>query len=491
MSRLQLRKISKLFPGVKALQEVDMKIEAGEIHALCGENGAGKSTLMNILAGNLQPEDGDIVLNGNKVEFNIPKEAFASGIALVYQHLSLVDSLSVAENIFANHRFRNNWAMIPYDKLYAMTNELLQQLKITSINPKTLVSKLSAPEKQLVEIAKALSKKPSILILDEPTASLTDREIKALFSTLGRLKTEGVSIIYISHRLEEIFEIADKVTVLKDGKSQGMFSVRDLDKNRLIRLMVGRDIVNLKVESTARGEVLLEVKNLSSARFRDISFKLHEGEILGIAGLVGAGRTEIARAIFGADGVESGTIYLKGELLRPDHPSDAIENGIAYVPEDRKSLGLFPEMTIQDNIVVASLRQTMKGKLYNQSVANDVSQTYKDKLHIASRDVKSIVNTLSGGNQQKVVLAKWLLANPQVLIVDEPTHGVDVGAKFEIYEILKSLASQGKGILMISSELTELIGLCDRILVINKGKLAGEVKGTHATEENILQLASN
>lgn len=491
MSRLQLQRISKTFPGVKALQDVDFAVEAGEIHALCGENGAGKSTLMNILSGNLQPDQGNIFLNKQPVKIPSPIAAFDLGIAIVHQHLSLIDSLSVAENIFANQQPRNRWGLIQFDQLYQMAGALLQQMHIPSIHPKTIVMELSPPEKQLVEIAKALSKKPSILILDEPTASLTDREIKVLFALLAKLQSEGVSIIYISHRLNEIFQLADRVTVLKDGKSQGTFVKNELDKGKLIKLMVGREVIDIKSESVSTGDVLLDVRNLTTHRLNRISFQLHKGEIIGLAGLIGSGRTEIARAVFGADEMESGDILLSNEMFRPRHPKDAIENGIAYVPEDRKLLGLFTEMSIENNIVSASLPAITRGKWYSNSMAAQLSLSLKEKLHISTSDTKNLVSTLSGGNQQKVVLAKWLLTHPQLLIVDEPTHGIDVGSKFEIYAILQSLAKEGKGIIIISSELPELIGLCDRILVIRNGNLVGEVKGNEATEENILTLAAN
>ena len=477
MSRLQLQRISKTFPGVKALQDVDFAVEAGEIHALCGENGAGKSTLMNVLSGNLQPDQGNIFLNKPPVKIPSPIAAFDLGIAIVHQHLSLIDSLSVAENIFANQQPRNRWGLIQFDQLYQMAGALLQQMHIQSIHPKTIVMELSPPEKQLVEIAKALSKKPSILILDEPTASLTDREIKVLFALLAKLQSEGVSIIYISHRLNEIFQLADRVTVLKDGKSQGTFVKNELDKGKLIKLMVGREVIDIKSESVSTGDVLLDVRNLTTHRLNRISFQLHKGEIIGLAGLIGAGRTEIARAVFGADEMESGDILLSNEMFRPRHPKDAIKNGIAYVPEDRKLLGLFAEMSIKNNIVSASLPAITRGKWYSNSIAEQLSLSLKEQLRISTSDTKNLVSTLSGGNQQKVVLAKWLLTHPQLLIVDEPTHGIDVGSKFEIYAILQSLAKEGKGIIIISSELPELIGLCDRILVIRNGNLVGEVKG--------------
>lgn len=496
MSRLQLHQISKSFPGVKALQEVNLMVEAGEVHALCGENGAGKSTLMNCIAGNLQPDGGRILWNGTEVTIRTPMQAFQLGVATVYQHLSLVESLSVAENIFANKQPRNQWGLIQFHQLYDTTRELLGLLGIhaggaVNIDPQTILSKLSAAEKQLVEIAKALAKKPSLLILDEPTASLTDPEIKVLFAVLAKLKSEGVSIIYISHRLDEIFHVADRITILKDGKWQGTFAKNELTKDQLIKRMVGRDIVHTKNNFAPTDDVLLEVKNITSARFKNVSFQLHKGEIIGLAGLIGAGRTEIARAIFGADEITAGTFLLNNQPFRAHHPAAAIAKGIAYLPEDRKSLGLFADKSIQDNMVAACLPTIKKGKWYSQSMAEQFAQSYQEKLQIATTHVKKTVNALSGGNQQKVVLAKWLLTHPQVLMVDEPTHGVDVGAKFEIYEILNALAKQGKGIIVISSELPELMALCHRILVIKNGELAGEVKGNEATEEMILQMAAN
>lgn len=491
MSRLQLQRISKSFSAVKALQQVDMQFNAGEIHAVCGENGAGKSTLMNILAGNLQPDEGGIFNDGERITLASPGNAFNVGIATVYQHLSLCDNLSVAENVFANQQPQGRWGLIDFDQLYQQAGELMAIFQIRSINPRTLVGKLPAAQKQLVEIAKALARKPSILILDEPTASLTERETNALFPLLRRLRTEGTTIIYISHRLDEIFQLADRITVLKDGRTQGTFETNTLDRQKLIRLMVGRDIVNLKNEPAKTDRVLLSVENLSSAKFRAISFQLHEGEILGLAGLVGAGRTEIARAIVGIDKAEAGFISMPGRRLDNKHPADAIAQGLAYVPEDRRSEGLFPEASMQDNIVAAGLKKVTARKLFSALRSKTQALLFKERLHIATAGVGMRVNNLSGGNQQKVMLAKYLFTEPRVLIVDEPTHGIDVGARFEIYEILKSLTRQGKGIVLISSDTPELLGLCDRILVINKGSISGELNGAEATEERILELASN
>lgn len=491
MAYLTLNHISKAFPGVQALDKIDIALQQGEIHALCGENGAGKSTLMNILAGNIQPDEGTISINGKGVIFDSPQAAFLQGIAIVYQQLSLTDNLSVAENIFVNQQPANKWGIINFTELHKKTEQLLRQLQLKDIHPKTIVAKLSPTQKQLVEIAKALSRNPSLFILDEPTASLSDQETAILFKLLKKLRSEGVAVVYISHRLEEIFTLSDRVSILKDGKYQGTFETADLTKNALIRLMVGREIKALKQESHILPEIILEVKKLSGSGFQQISFELYRGEILGLSGLAGAGRTEIARAIFGIDAFDSGEVRLHNKVLQSKHPYQSIAKGMAYLPEERKSLGLFSDMSISENIIAGKLSNAVAGKFYQSSKANRLALELKNKLRIVTPGIQQRVNNLSGGNQQKVVLAKWLLTNPDVLIVDEPTHGIDVGAKFEIYEILQSLAASGKGIMIISGELPELIGICDRILVIKSGKLAGELLQKDATEEKLMALASN
>jgi ribose transport system ATP-binding protein len=492
MNELRLERICKTFPGVKALDNVDLSVRKGEILSICGENGAGKSTLMNIIAGNLQPESGDIFLNDHRVEIGSPQTAFDLGIATVYQHGSLVESLSVAENIYANRQPVNRFGWIQFDELYERSHILLKDLGMDDINPTIAVSKLSTPQKQLVEIAKALSLNPSLFILDEPTASITERETRILFDILLKLKQDGVSILYISHRLDEIFRISNRVSVLKDGKSQGTYSVNEISKDQLITKMVGREIKQLKSASTTTPDLLLEVKEITGERFGNISFNLRRGEILGMAGLIGAGRSEIARAIFGAEKFKQGSVTLNGREITPlTHAADAIKNGIAYVPEDRKTMGLFPEMTIQDNVIAGDLGNALSGSWYSAAKAKQLAVDSMDKLRIVATGADQKVINLSGGNQQKVVLAKWLLTHPDVLIVDEPTHGIDVGAKYEIYEILKSMAAEGKGILLISSDLPELIGLCDRILVITHGTIAGEVLREGASEEKIMSLAAN
>ncbi|WPU93599.1 sugar ABC transporter ATP-binding protein [Mucilaginibacter sabulilitoris] len=485
--RLELNNISKQFPGVKALDGVDFNLRTGEVHALCGENGAGKSTLMNILSGNLQPDAGFININGERIRFDNPQSAFNADVAIVYQHLSLVDSMSVAENIFANQQPHSTAGIIDFKLLYQNTSRLLQQLYI-DINPKTLVCRLSPAQKQMIEIAKALSRNPQILICDEPTASLTEKETIVLFDIINGLKEKKVSVIYISHRLSEIFRIADRVTVLKDGKIQATFDNNDLTEDKLIRTMVGREIKQIRKQSSVTKQILMQVKNLSGSKFSDITFDLYCGEILGIAGLVGAGRTEIARAIFGADD-KSGEVLIRDKKVDIQHPSDAVAKGIAYVPEDRKQSGLFLEMPVADNIGCLSAG-TRSASWFNRNIVIQRAKEYVERLHITPRNINQKAVNLSGGNQQKVVLAKWLQTNPEVLIIDEPTHGIDVGAKLEIYELLTTIAAQGKGIIMISSDMPELLGLCDRILVLRRGGIAGQLNAAEASEDKIMLLAS-
>lgn len=487
---LRLSHISKQFPGVKALDDVTFDVRTGEVHALCGENGAGKSTLLNILTGNLQPDSGQIELNGDVVHINGPAHATSLGLAIVYQQLSLVDGLSVAENIFANRQPRSRFGLVDYRAMNNAARDLLRRLKLAGIRPETLVSRLSVAQKQMVEIAKALSQNPDILLLDEPTASITEHETETLFQLVRQLRDEGKAIVYISHRLAEIFAIADRVSVLKDGRYQGTWPVADITTDDLIRQMVGRDITNTRMPSVATNEVLLSVENLSGDRFQNVSFNLHKGEILGLAGLVGAGRTELARAIFGADPAHSGTVRLNGERGQIRHPADALQMGIGYLPEERKTLGIFPDRSVMDNLLSVKPPTTGAG-LYDAHTGRAIANGYKENLRIRTPSVAQTMANLSGGNQQKVVLARWLRTNPDVLIVDEPTHGVDVGAKAEIYDLLRQVAAQGKGVLLISSELPELLALSDRILVIREGHITGELAGSDATEEAIMALATN
>ena len=487
---LNLQNITKTFPGVRALDGVSLDVRPGEVHALCGENGAGKSTLMNVLAGNLQPDSGEILLDSQPVTIPNPQRAASLGIAIVYQERSLADPLSVAENIFANNQPRTSLGLIDYPALYRQTENLLSELKIGGISAKTPVERLSPGQKQMVEIAKALSKNPQLLILDEPTASLTERETAVLFGVVRRLRERGVGMVYISHRMEEIWQLADRITVLKDGRWQATRPASELTPNELIRLMVGRDLHQIEGVSAQTDKVLLSVENLTGGRFRDVSFTLHRGEILGLAGLVGAGRTEIARAIFGADPAVSGKIILNGETYCADHPAAAIRQGVGYVPEERKSSGVFLEMPVAENVVSANLRAAVAGRWFSEKKAASLAEDFRQKLRIATPSVRQKAVNLSGGNQQKVVLARWLLTNPEVLIVDEPTHGIDVGAKFEVYQLIRQLAAEGKGILLISSELPELLTLSDNVVVIHQGRVAGQLPRAEATEERVLALAS-
>ncbi|GAB3171772.1 sugar ABC transporter ATP-binding protein [Telluribacter humicola] len=483
---LRLENISKSFPGVKALDEVSLEFRAGEVHAVCGENGAGKSTLMNIITGNYQPDQGRLVWNGHEISIPNVQHAQRLGISIVYQERSLVDSLSVAENIYPINKPRYRWGIINYSALYQNTQQLLDQLQLTEFSPRTPVSLLSSAQKQMVEIAKALATGPKLLILDEPTASITERETKLLFRIIRRLKEEGVAIIYISHRMAEIKEVADRVSVLKDGRHQGTVEARDTTIDTIIRMMVGRDMTHKAYASDAGEEVVLSVRNLSGRGFRNVSFQLHKGEILGFAGLMGAGRTEVAKAIFGANPVSEGEVVLREQAVQLTHPSQAIGLGIAYVPEDRKQSGLFLDKTIAENIASARLQDLF----YEEEATVHTAQQLQQQLGIRTPSVKNKVIKLSGGNQQKVVLAKWLNTRPDILIVDEPTHGVDVGAKSEIYDILKKLTAEGKSVIVISSELPELLTLADRIAVMHEGRLVRILNKDEASEELIIQIAS-
>lgn len=488
--RLQLSGISKFFPGVRALNKVDLSVRKGEVHALCGENGAGKSTLMNILTGTHRPDEGKIMLDGREVNILNQQQAKALGIAIVHQERSLVGNLNVAENIFAGHQPRKAFGFIDFKKLYAQTLELLNTLQLSEIGPKTPVDQLSPGQQQMVEIAKALSQQPQILVLDEPSASITETEVQLLFNIVRQLARQGVSVIYISHRMAEIFAIADRVSVLKDGNYQGTREVADISVSDVIRMMVGRDLLVQEYASQARPEVVLETRNFSGFKFNQVNFKLHKGEILGLAGLVGAGRTEVARAIFGADPLLSGEILINGQQVRINHPSDAIALKIGYLPEERKDKGLFLDMSIEDNIVASCLPAAAKKGFLQDVQISDLAYRYQQQLNIVTPNTKQKVMNLSGGNQQKVVLAKWLLAKPAIFMVDEPTHGVDVGAKSEIYQILRNLASQGVAILLISSELPEVLALSDRILVMWNGTLTAELNRTQASEQEIMHYAS-
>lgn len=490
---LRMSGIHKHFPGVHALKDVDFEVYKGEVHALVGENGAGKSTLMHILAGVHPQDEGEIFFNGaGSVHFTDERDAQLAGIGIVYQERSLVPTLNVAENVFAARQPINSVGIINRRKMYQDTQQLLDKLRI-KIKPSQIVEDISPALQQMIEIAKAVSMNACLLIFDEPTAALTENEKETLFELIRELKKQ-VGIIYISHRLEEIFDIADRVTVLKDGEKRGTFPIDGVDREKLISLMVGRKSLKYFDHSQDRDlsqvPPILEVRNLGDAdRVKDISFHIKPGEILAFAGLAGAGRTEMALAIFGATPRSSGEILVDGKKVSISSPQEAIKAGIGYLPEDRRSTGLFLEMAISQNI--ASARLDHFGKIFvNKNLMTQVANEYRQKLSIAAPDVSIPVQNLSGGNQQKVVISRWLLVSPKILIVDEPTRGIDVGAKAEVHSLLQQLARQGAAILLISSELPEILSVADRIIVMCEGRISGELDGRTATEEEILHLAS-
>ncbi|MGE5610588.1 MAG: sugar ABC transporter ATP-binding protein [Bacillota bacterium] len=489
---LQLHDIVKTFPGVRALDHARFELQVGEVHALVGENGAGKSTLMNIIAGVHQPDSGQIIYAGQPITLPNPHRAAEQGIAVVFQELSLAPNLSIAENIFANRQPTKGLNLIDWTKLHALTRNFLKLFEL-DIDPATPVKELSVAHRQVIEILKALSHRPCILILDEPTSSLTSRETRLLFDNIRRLKREGVSFIYISHHLSEVFEIADRVTVMRDGQYIDTFNIDQVDEETLVRKMVGRELTNVYGRRrTPIGEPFFQVANATRKRaFQNISFTLRQGEILGLAGLVGAGRTELARALAGIEPLDAGQIFLDNHLLRIRTPQEAIRHRIGYLTEDRKDQGLFLRMPIRDNCVAPSLRHfaSFLGWMNDTAIRNFAEHSRRN-LKIATPGVWQRVANLSGGNQQKVLLSMWMGIAPKVLIVDEPTRGIDVGARSEIYTLLRSLASTGVGILMISSDLQEILGLSDHILVMRHGELVAEFPRENATEETLIAAAT-
>ncbi len=487
---LHLRNITKAFPGVLALDEVSFDLQAGEIHAICGENGAGKSTLMNIISGNHQPDAGQITLSGQDVIIENQLKSQSLGIGIVHQEKSLVGNMSVADNIFAGTQPVSRWGIINRKKMIRDAGDLLHRLGLPEIDPSMPLSQLLPGKQQMVEIAKALSQEPQILILDEPTAAISESDAEILFRIVRRLAGEGKAIIYISHRMSEIFDISDRVTVLKDGQYQGTRQTQETDINEIIRMMVGRDLRHLEYQNHSNTDIVMEVSALTGDRFHDISFDLHEGEILGLSGLVGAGRSELARAIFGIDAKMNGNIKIKGKPVVIRHPQDAMGLHLAYLPEHRKEQGLFLEMSVRDNLAATNLRGLARHSLLSQKDLDAVASHYIDRLGIRTPSAAQKVINLSGGNQQKVVLAKWLLVDPDILIIDEPTQGIDVGAKSEIYRLLNDLTAKGVSVLMISSELPELIGICDRIMIMCHGTMTGILSREDFSEEEIMHYSS-
>jgi D-xylose transport system ATP-binding protein len=499
-SLLEMKEITKSFPGVKALDGVSFDLNEGEIHALVGENGAGKSTLIKILAGVYpHPEyDGEILLEGLPRRFASVRESEQAGIAVIYQELSLIKDLSVSENICLGREPRR-FGVINWEELYSHAQRLLDELHL-SIDPRTPVRHLGIGQQQLVEIAKALSQNARILVLDEPTAALTDAEVETLFGILGNLRARGVAMIYISHKLDEVFRISDRLTVLRDGRAVDTNPTRDLDEPRVIARMVGREVSQIFPAATHEcGDIVFEARDVTvedpSVRGKllvdRVSCSARKGEVLGVAGLMGSGRSELLTAIFGAHpGRKSAEIFIDGRRVQINQPSDAIQHGIGFVTEDRKRYGLVIDQTIVKNMTLACLRRLSGRFLTDEEVETAAAQDAVNDLRIKAPSVFTVANTLSGGNQQKVVLAKWLLTNPRVLFLDEPTRGIDVGAKQEIYAQINRLAARGLAIILVSSELPEVLGLSDRVIVLHEGRVTGEFTRAEATPEAVMSCAT-
>lgn len=490
---LTMENITKEFTGVKALKNANLDLYAGEVHALAGENGAGKSTLMKILTGIHQKDSGKITFMGKEINLKNPKEAQEHGIIIVHQELNMMNHLSVAENIFIG-REQTKFGFWLDDKTPEKeTNALFSKLGIV-INPKEIIGNLTVGKQQMVEIAKAISYHAKIIVFDEPTAALTQNEIKELFRLISELKHKGVGMIYISHRMDEIKAITDRVTVMRDGEYIGTIRTKDTTKDEIISMMVGRTIYEDPKEAsmvTKDAPVVLKAESITlSPQVKDVSFSLKKGEILGFAGLMGAGRTELARLIFGADKADSGAIFLKGERVEIKSPMDAVRHGIGYLSEDRKRYGLALNLDVAENSVLANLKEFSNCGFIKEGAISQTAKEYKEKLKTKTPSIHQAVRNLSGGNQQKVVIAKWLIRNCDILIFDEPTRGIDVGAKSEIYALMNELAKEGKSIIMISSELTEILRMSDRIIVMCEGKITGELDIKDANQEKIMQLAT-
>ena len=488
---LKLHGISKHFPGVQALKDVSFEIEAGSIHAILGENGAGKSTLMQVIAGVHQPESGQVEWRDRVVHFDNPAEAQASGIAIVYQELTLAPNLSIAENIFLGLEPRKQRWFLDRSELRSGTETVLKRLGI-DLDPDRIVKSLTIAQQQLIEICKSLIRHPRLLILDEPTSSLSASESALLFRVIADLEAEGVTIVYISHRLPEVFALSDRITILRDGQHVRTLATKETNETEVVRLMVGRELFAFHRTPEPRSdEAVLQVSRLTRKdQYQDVSFEVRRGEIVAMAGLIGAGRSETALGVFGSPPPESGEIYLNGRRKRFHRPKDALTAGIAFVPEDRKLMGLVLGAAVGTNISSATLRRLALGPFVDRRAERSLISRFIARLNVRTPSAEQRAGLLSGGNQQKVLLAKWLAVEPSVLIVDEPTRGVDIGTKAEIYGLFDQLSQQGIGILIISSDLPEVLAMADRILVMRLGRLVGELTRQEATEEKIMQLAA-
>ena len=491
---LTVRGVTKSFPGVRALKGVDLTVWPGEVHALVGENGAGKSTLMKILAGAQRPDGGEISLDGKPVHFHTPHQARAAGIGIIYQELTIAPNLTVAGNVFLGSEKLRLGFLTDTAGMVRETQQVLDRLG-ARFKAAQRAAHLSIAEQQQVEIARALFYKSRILVMDEPTTALSDRETDRLFEVVKQLRSEGLAIIYISHRMAEIYAMADRLSVFRDGEYVGELTRPEFSSERIIEMMVGRKLEDLYPEKThAVGDVVLRVRNMSDKELvKNASFEVRAGEVLGLSGLVGAGRTELARLIFGADEKVSGEVYINGKLVDIKHPIDAVEQGIGYVPEDRKLAGVFLQMSCRDNIAMNIFQRSAKAGVIDFKDVNERSKAQARALRLRAASLWARAGGLSGGNQQKLLLARWLEINPKVLILDEPTRGVDIGAKAEIYSVIQQLGSKGLAVLFISSELPEIIGVCERVIVMREGVVTGEVggeTGIEVTQQNIMKFAT-
>jgi len=489
---LEMKDIQKTFPGVHALDHACLNVRSGEVHALVGENGAGKSTLMKVLNGIYKKDSGQIIYKGEEIELSGPLDAQRRGIGMIHQELNLMPHLTVAENIFIGKEPMVGGVFLDKKKANQAAKELLASMHL-EISPTRTIKSLTVAKQQMVEIAKALNNNSELFVMDEPTSPLTDAEIEELFRFIRQLREAGRGIIYISHRLDELWQISDRITVMRDGQYVGTVNTADVTKQEIISMMVGRVIYEEpKQQSCVQPEapVVLEAKHLVAANVKDVSFELHKGEILGFAGLVGAGRTETVRALFGADPRVSGEIFVNGEKVEIHSPSDAVHHGIGYLSEDRKTFGVATGLSVRDNCVMADLENYCIGPIVNDKKIDVVSKDYIQKISIKTPSMRQLVRNLSGGNQQKIVIAKWLIKRCNVLIFDEPTRGIDVGAKSEIYKLMNKLIEEGKSIIMISSELPELLRMSDRIVVMSEGSITGELDICEATQTNIMTLAT-
>jgi len=488
---LRMEGISKSFPGVLALDDVHLEVRPGTVHALMGENGAGKSTLMKVLIGIYQADAGTITFRGSPVQIPDTAHALRLGISMIHQELSPVPEMTVAENIYLGREPTNRLGLIDKRRMYADTRELMAKWDI-HLNPRVVMKRLSVAQTQMVEIAKAISYDARLIIMDEPTSALSEREVDHLHGMISSLRGSGVSIIYITHKMDEVFKISDYVTVFRDGKHVSTLPAAELDRQRLIALMVGRELTHMfPKESAEVGEVVMSVRGLTrKGLVKDVSFDLRRGEILGLAGLMGAGRTEVLEGIFGVAPIDAGEILIRGKKVTINSPSDAIDHGLGMLTEDRKRTGIMGVLSVRDNITIASLQRFSHFGLLRKRQMDAASRRERDALAIKTPSIHQLIKLLSGGNQQKVLVSRWLLTTPEILMIDEPTRGIDVGAKAEIHRLMSNLAADGKAILMVSSELPEILGMSDRVLVMHEGRITGEFSRADATQEKIMHAAT-